>query len=42
VGGGGRNAPWVGNGGKVGEQVWGFGLLELARVAVGEGGWDGG
>jgi hypothetical protein len=36
--------PGVGNGGKVGQQVRGFGLLELTRVAVsevGQGGWDG-
>ena len=33
----------VGDGGKVGQQVWGFGVLELAAVGldkVGEGGWD--
>jgi hypothetical protein len=35
--------PGVGNGGKVGQQVRGFGVLEFARVGmgeVGEGGWD--
>jgi hypothetical protein len=33
----------VGDGGKVGQQVWGLGVLELAAVGVdevGEGGWD--
>ena len=33
----------VGDAGQVGQQVWGFGVLELAAVGVdelGEGGWD--
>jgi hypothetical protein len=34
---------WVGDAGQVGQQVWGFGVLELAAVGVDqlrEGGWD--
>jgi hypothetical protein len=33
----------VGDAGQVGQQVWGFGVLELAAVGVdqlGKGGWD--
>jgi hypothetical protein len=30
----------VRDGGEVGQQVWGFGVLELTGLGVGEGGWD--